>query len=55
MGYGSERRDSLFVVPTFDFNFWLKLPKAKKERLIIERNQLGQIVKSKVPDVLSYN
>jgi hypothetical protein len=45
-------RDSLFAVPTFDFNFFIKLPKANKERLIIERNELGQIVHSKVPEIV---
>jgi len=43
--------DAYFTIPTFDFNFWVKLPKANKERLIIERNELGQIVYSKVPEL----
>ena len=55
VGYKSISRDTRFVIPTFEFNFRVKLPKANKERLILQRNKLGQIVKSKVPDVLSYN
>ncbi|KKS95097.1 MAG: hypothetical protein UV71_C0012G0018 [Microgenomates group bacterium GW2011_GWC1_43_13] len=41
--------DTHFTVPTFEFNFKLPIPKANKERLIIERNELGQIIHSKVP------
>jgi len=51
----TRSRDAHFTVPTFDFYFKVVLPKANKGRLIIERNKLGQIVNSKVPDVLSYN
>ena len=43
--------DSDFSVPTFDFRFLASIPKANKERLILERNQLGQIVRSKVPEI----
>jgi len=44
-----------FTVPTFDFFFKVNLPKANKERLIIDRDYLGRIVASKVPEVLDYN
>ena len=47
--------DSLFTVPQFDFRFFIRLPRPYKECLIIERNELGQIIKSKVPSFLSYN
>lgn len=43
--------DIQFSVPTFDFKFFVAIPRANKERLIIERNQLGQIVHSKVPEI----
>lgn len=46
-----KMRDTHFTVPTFDFYFKVALPKANKERLIIERNELGQIVSSKVPEL----
>jgi type II restriction/modification system DNA methylase subunit YeeA len=38
--------DAHFTVPTFDFFFKVALPKANKERIIVERNKLGQVVKS---------
>jgi len=38
--------DSLFTVPTFEIYFKFPIPKANKERLILRRNKLGQIVKS---------
>jgi hypothetical protein len=41
--------DSLFTVPQFDFYFKVVIPKANKERLIVERNSLGQIIRSEVP------
>jgi hypothetical protein len=44
-------RDAYFTVPTFDFRFLVTLPKANKERLILERNQLGQIVRAEVPEL----
>ena len=44
-------RDAHFTVSTFDFYFRVVLPKANKERLIIERDCLGRIVASKVPEV----
>jgi hypothetical protein len=43
-------RDAHFAVPTFDFFFKVTLPKANKERLIMERDYLGRIVSSKVPE-----
>jgi len=43
--------DIQFSVPTFDFKFFVAIPRANKERLIIERNQLGQIIHSKVPEI----
>lgn len=52
--YEPISRDSLFPVPQFDFRFFVTLPKANKERLIIERNELGQIIASKVPELPSY-
>lgn len=51
MGYEPIGRDTYFTVPTFDFRFLVTLPKANKERLILERNQLGQIVRTGVPDL----
>jgi len=44
--------DSLFTNPTFDFYFKVVLPKKQKEREIIERDYLGRIVASKVPDTI---
>ena len=44
-------RDSLFTIPQFDFYFKVTLPKANKERLIMERDYLGRILSSKVPDL----
>ena len=44
-------RDTHFTVPTFDFYFKVALPKARKEREIIERDYLGRIVRAKVPDL----
>lgn len=53
-------RDTLFTVPiynpersrrTFDFYFKVTLPRARKERKIIERDYLGRIVASKVSDI----
>lgn len=49
--YGVKNWDTYFTVPTFDFKFLIAIPRANKERLIIERNQLGQIVHSKVPEI----
>jgi len=49
MGYGTERRDTHFAVPTFDFYFKIELPKANKERIIMERDNLGRIMESRVP------
>ena len=46
--------DSLFAVPQFDFYFKLALPKARKEREIIERDYLGRIVAAKVPELQNY-
>lgn len=43
-------RDSLFTDPTFDFHFKIMLPKANKERLIMERDIMGRILSSKVPE-----
>jgi len=48
--YESFCRDAHFTVPTFDFFFKVVLPKANKERLIMERDYLGRILSSKVPD-----
>lgn len=42
--------DSHFTVPTFDFYFKVTLPKARKEREIIERDCLGRILASRVPE-----
>lgn len=46
-----KSRDAYFTVPTFDFRFLVTLPKANKDRLILERNQLGQIVRAEVPEL----
>lgn len=42
-------RDTVYTNPTFEFSFKFQLPKANKERLILERDQLGRIVHSKPP------
>jgi len=47
-------RDAHFTVPTFDFFFKVALPKANKERLIIERDFMGRILHSQVPDPPNY-
>jgi len=44
--------DSLFTVPTFDFYFKVVLPRARKEREIVQRDYLGRIVASKVPNIV---
>lgn len=49
--HGFKNWDSLFAVPTFDFHFKVKLPKANKERLILERDFMGRIVHSKPPEM----
>ena len=49
--YESFCRDLLFTNPTFDFYFKVVLPKARKAREIIQRDQLGRIVASKVPEL----
>lgn len=41
--------DSLFTVPQFNFYFKVALPKLNKERVILERDDLGRIVVSKTP------
>jgi len=41
--------DALFTNPTFDFYFKIVLPKARKEREIMERDRMGRIVTSRVP------
>jgi hypothetical protein len=43
-------RDGHFAIPQFDFYFKVALPKVNKERLIMERDYLGRIVSSKVPE-----
>jgi len=48
---GNFVQDSLFTVPQFDFYFKVNIPKANKERLIMERDYLGRIVTSKVPEL----
>ena len=51
----TRSRDAHFTVPTFDFYFKVVLPRARKEREILERDNLGRIVASKVPDLpISY-
>ena len=44
-----KMRDAHFTVPTLDFIFKVSIPKANKERLIIERDMMGRILSSKVP------
>ena len=46
-----ELRDAHFVNPTFDFYFKVILPKARREREIIERDFLGRIKASRVPEI----
>ena len=41
--------DAHFTVPTLDFIFKVVIPKANKERLIMERDMMGRILSSKVP------
>lgn len=53
--YVTFSRDGHFTIPQFDFYFKFLIPKASKERLILQRNKLGQITRSKVPKALSYN
>lgn len=40
--------DAHFAIPTFDFYFKFQLPKPIKERIILERDELGRILTSKV-------
>ena len=40
--------DTHFTVPTFDFWFKFKIPEPNKDRLIVRRNKLGQIVQTLV-------
>lgn len=47
---GSFCWDLHFTVPTFDFYFKVMIPQARKERVITERDGMGRIVVSKVPD-----
>ena len=56
-------RDALFTNPTynpersrrgFDFYFKVVLPRKQKEREIIQRDYLGRIVASKVPEYTKY-
>ena len=53
--HGVKNWDTHFTVPTFDFYFKVAIPKANKERLILQRNKLGQIVHSRVLEDYSYN
>lgn len=50
--YGVKNWDTHFTVPTFDFCFKTAIPKANKERLITERDIMGRIVRSRVPDMI---
>jgi len=56
VGYGTEYRDSRVTGTTnrlsFPFQFRFTLPKSRKDREIILRNHLGQIVMSRVPQVV---
>ena len=45
---GNFMRDSLFAIPTFDFYFEFPIPKPNKERMILERDRLGRLVKSSI-------
>lgn len=45
-------RDMHFSVPQFDFYFKVAIPKENKERLIMERDMMGRILSSKVPDTI---
>ncbi len=47
--YGVKNWDAHFTIPTFDFIFKVAIPKANKERLIMERDMMGRILSSKVP------
>jgi len=47
--HGFKNWDSHFTVPTFDFYFKLQIPKPNKERIIIERDLLGRIIKCQTP------
>lgn len=53
--YGIKNWDMHFSVPQFEFIFKVAIPKANKERLIMERDMLGRIVKSQVPAIINYN
>lgn len=46
-----KSRDAHFTVPQFEFIFKVAIPKANKERLIMERDMMGRILSSKVPEV----
>jgi len=47
--FETECRDSLFTNPTFDFYFKVAVPKARKDRIILERDMLGRIIHSQPP------
>ena len=49
--YGFKNWEAHFFNPTFDFNFKITIPSARKERDIILRDNLGRILSSKVPEL----
>jgi len=44
--HGVRNWDTHFGIPTFDFYFKFSIPKPNRERIIVERDRLGRIVKS---------
>lgn len=46
--------DTHFTAPQFDFYFKIAIPKANKERLIMERDMMGRILSSKVPEIYNH-
>ncbi len=53
--YFHKMWDAHFTVPQFDFIFKVNIPEPNKERLIIQRDALGRIVKSQVPVIINNN
>lgn len=52
--HGVKNWDAHLIVPTFDFYFKVAIPKANKERLIMERDMMGRILSSKVPEIYNH-
>lgn len=52
MAYGSINRNTQFQIPLLQFKFIFVPHRPRKERIIAERDEMGRIVSSKVPEIL---